>query len=161
MEDLNGNSSKNTFYVESFPDKIKRFAWVIVVIALIVGGIVIWSGIGSSARRAMDHAKDIRLAMKMVAVEYYGGKTSLYDPTSENGMTKEALAKIGNVAPVKGEITLTGWDDERNIPLSFTYREGRYVVEYKDVGTGEGTYGMNGDWSVYYSIKVLEYKAGD
>ena len=161
MEDLTGNSSKTTFYVESFPDKIKRFAWAIITLALIVGGIVIWSGIGSGARRAMDHAKDIRMALKMVSVEYYGGKVSLYDPSKESGMTDEALAKIGNLVPVKGDITLTGWDDEKNIPLSFTYREGRYLVEYRDVGTGDGTYEMNGDWSVYYSFKVLEYTAGD
>ncbi|MBO6008460.1 MAG: hypothetical protein J6P78_07870 [Lachnospiraceae bacterium] len=161
MEDLTGNSSKTTFYVESFPDKIKRFAWVIVVIALIIGAIIIWSGIGSGARTAMDHAKDVRLAMKMVAMEYYGGKVSIYDPSAESGLTDEALAKIGNVAPVKGEITLTGWDEENNIPLSFTYREGRYLVEYRDIGSGDGTYGMNGDWSVYYNFKVLEYTAGD
>jgi hypothetical protein len=161
MEDLTGNSSKTTFYVESFPDKIKRFAWIIVVIALIIGAVIIWSGIGSGARTAMDHAKDVRLAMKMVAMEYYGGKVSIYDPISENGLTDEALAKIEDVAPVKGEITLTGWDEENNIPLSFTYREGRYLVEYRDTGSGDGTYGMNGDWSVYYNFKVLEYKAGD
>ena len=126
MEDLTENS-KTTFYVESIPDKIKRFAWVIIVLALIIGAIIIWSGIGSGARTAMDHAKDVRLAMKMVAMEYYGGKTSIYDPMSESGLTNEALAKIGNVAPVSGEITLTGWDEENNIPLSFTYREGRYL----------------------------------
>ncbi|MBO4610387.1 MAG: hypothetical protein J5696_11035 [Lachnospiraceae bacterium] len=161
MDDLNDNSSKTTFYVESLPDRIKRFAWLIIVIALVIGGIVIWSRIGSGARSAMDHAKDIRLAMKMVAVEYYGGKRSIYDPSTESGMTDEALAKIGNVVPIKGEIVLTGWDDEKNIPLSFTYREGRYLVEYRDIGTGDGTYGMNGDWSVYYNFKVLEYTAGD
>lgn len=161
MEDLTGNSSKTTFYVESFPDKIKRFAWIVVAIALIVGGIIIWSGIGSGARRAMDHAKDVRMALKMVSVEYYGGKVSLYDPSKESGMTDEALARIANLIPLKGEITLTGWDDDKNIPLSFTYREGRYMVEYRDVGTGSGTYEMNGDWNVYYSFKVLEYTAGD
>ncbi|MBR7089608.1 MAG: hypothetical protein IKI46_03835 [Lachnospiraceae bacterium] len=161
MEDLTGNSSKTTFYVESFPDKIKRFAWIVVAIALIVGGIIIWSGIGSGARRAMDHAKDVRMALKMVSVEYYGGKVCLYDPSKESGMTDEALARIANLIPLKGEITLTGWDDDKNIPLSFTYREGRYMVEYRDVGTGSGTYEMNGDWNVYYSFKVLEYTAGD
>ena len=160
MDDLTGNS-KTEFYVESFMSRIRRFAWLIILIALIIGGIVIWSGIGSGARNALSHAKDIRIAMKMVSVEYYGGKTPMYDPSTESGLTDEALDKIGTVAPVKGEITLTSWDSENNIPLSFTYREGRYLVEYRDTGSGSGTYGMNGDWSVYYDFKVLEYKAGD
>ena len=97
MEDLTGNSSKTTFYVESIPDKIKRFAWVILLIALVIGAIILWSGIGSGARTAMDHAKDVRLAMKMVSMEYYGGKSSIYDPSAESGLTDEAIAKIRNI----------------------------------------------------------------
>ena len=76
-------------------------------------------------------------------------------------MSSEAMVKISSLVPIKGEFTLTGWDSENNIPLSFSYREGRYLVEYRDTGSGDGTYGMNGDWSVYYDLKVLEYKAGE
>ena len=160
MDDLTG-SSKTTFYVESFPNKIRRFAWLIVLIALIIGGIVIWSGIVSGARDALGHAKDIRVALKMVSVEYYGEKQSLYDPSAESGMISEAMVKISSLVPIKGEFTLTGWDSENNIPLSFSYREGRYLVEYRDTGSGDGTYGMNGVWNVYYDFKVMEYKAGE
>ena len=160
MDDLTGNS-KTTFYVESFPGKFKKFAWLLVVVALLIGGIVIWSKIGSGARAALSHAKDIRVAMKLVSLEYYGGNGSIYDPSTETGLADVALSKIASVVPVKGEISLTGWDYENNIPLSFTYREGRFLVEYREVGSGDGTYGMNGDWSVYYDFKVLEYTSGD
>ena len=60
---------------------------------------------------------------------------------------------------IDGDLKLTGWDYENNIPLSFSYREGKYLVEYKEIGYGDGTYGMNGDWSVYVDFKVLEYTA--
>ena len=94
MDDLTG-SSKTTFYVESFPNKIRRFAWLIVLIALIIGGIVIWSGIVSGARDALGHAKDIRVALKMVSVEYYGEKRSLYDPSAESEWQKFVHADNG------------------------------------------------------------------
>ena len=160
MDDLTGNS-KTTFTNDPVPGRFRKFAWLLVIAALFICGIVIWSHVGSGARGALNHAKDIRVAMKLVSLEYYGGNGSIYDPSAENGMAENALSKIRSVAPVEGEIILTGWDYENNIPLSFTYREGRYLVEYREVGSGDGTYGMNGDWSVYYDFKVLEYTSGD
>ena len=160
MDDLTGNS-KTTFYVETVPGRIRKFAWGLLGVALIIGVIVLWSGIGAGARNALSHAKDVRVAMKLVSLEYYKGDGSIYDPSTESGMADDALAKIRSVLPTKGDITLTAWDYENNMPLSFTYREGRYLVEYKEVGYGDGTYGMNGDWTVYYDFKVLEYSAGE
>ena len=71
------------------------------------------------------------------------------------------LVSDGRIAACYSIRTVTGWDSENNIPLSFSYREGRYLVEYRDTGSGDGTYGMNGDWNVYYDFKVMEYKAGE
>ena len=160
MDDLTG-TSKTKFYVESAPSRFSRFAWLVLLAALIIGGLVIWSGIASGAHDALSHAKDVRVAMKLISLEYYGGDGSIYDPTTETGMAQDALTKMSSVLPIKGDIQLTGWDYENNIPLSFSYREGKYLVEYKEIGQGEGTYGMNGDWSVYYDFKILEYTAGE
>ena len=160
MDDLTG-TSKTKFYVESAPNRFSRFAWLVLLAALIIGGLVIWSGIASGAHDALSHAKDVRVAMKLISLEYYGGDGSIYDPTTETGMAQDALTKMSSVLPIKGDIQLTGWDYENNIPLSFSYREGKYLVEYKEIGQGEGTYGMNGDWSVYYDFKILEYTVGE
>lgn len=160
MDDLT-STSKTKFYVESAPSRFSRFAWLVLLAALIIGGLVIWSGIASGAHDALSHAKDVRVAMKLISLEYYGGDGSVYDPTTETGMAQDALTKMSSVLPIKGDIQLTGWDYENNIPLSFSYREGKYLVEYKEIGQGEGTYGMNGDWSVYYDFKILEYTAGE
>jgi hypothetical protein len=160
MDDLTGNS-KTEFYVKKSPDGFGKTARVVLAIALIIGVIVIISGISSGARAALGHAKDIRVAMKLVSLEFYKGEESLYDPSYENGIAPDALTRMKTMVPIKGEIILTGWDEENDIPLSFTYREGRYLVEYKELGSGDGTYGMNGDWTVYYDLKVLEYSAGE
>ncbi len=160
MDDLNSNS-KTEFYVKESTGRFGKIARILIIVALIIGVIVFISGIGSGARTALGHAKDIRVAMKLVSLEFYKGDESIYDPSYQTGLAPDALTRMQVMIPIKGEITLTGWDYENDIPLSFTYREGRYLVEYKDVGSGDGTYGMNGDWTVYYDLKVLEYSAGE
>ncbi|MCR4793264.1 MAG: hypothetical protein K5871_10970 [Lachnospiraceae bacterium] len=153
--------NKTTFIVETMPNKIKRFAWLIMLIGLIGAGLLIWGNIGAGARDALSHAKDIRVALKLMSLEYYSNDCSIFDPESENGLVPGALEKLSSTIPIDGELCVTGWDRENNIPLSFTYREGKYLVEYKDIGQGDGTYGMNGDWIVYCDFKVLEYTTGD
>ncbi len=160
MEDYTpSENSKTVFYRETPVSKIKRFAWLVFAAALVFGAVILWSHIGAGARNALRHAKDVRVALKLISLEYYGGDGSIYDPLSENGLAGDAISRMKTVIPVEGEIRLTGWDFENNIPLSFTYREDRYLVEYREVGSGNGTYGMNGDWSVYFDLKVLEYSA--
>ena len=160
MDDLTGNS-KTEFYVKKSPDRFGKYPRTIIAVALIIGVIVLISGISSGARTALAHAKDIRVAMKLVSLEFYKGDESMYDPSYENGLAPDALSRMKTMIPIAGEITLTGWDYENDIPLSFSYREGKYLVEYKETGSGDGTYGMNGDWTVYYDFKVLEYSAGE
>ncbi len=160
MEELTGNS-KTSFYIETSSDKFRKVVLGVLAVALVLGVIVLFSGIGSGARTALSHAKDVRVALKLVSLEFYGGDGSVYDPSSVNGLAPGALSRIEDVIPVKGDIVLTGWDYENNIPISFTYREGKYLVEYREMGNGGGSYGMNGDWTVYYDFKVMEYKAGE
>ena len=160
MEDYTpSENSKTVFYVETPISRIKRFAWIVLVAALVLGGIIVWAKIGAGARTALSHAKDVRVALKLISIEYYGSDGSIYDPTTQNGLDKDAIARMKAVIPIEGEILLTGWDYENDMPLAFSYREDKYLVEYKEIGFGDGSYGMNGDWSVYVDFKVLEYSA--
>jgi hypothetical protein len=154
-------NSKTVFYVPTPFSRIKRFAWIVLVAALVLGGIIVWANIGAGARSALSHAKDVRVAMKLISLEYYGGDGSIYNPTNQNGLANDAITRMKAVIPIEGEIILTGWDYENNIPLSFSYRENKYLVEYREVGVGDGSYGMNGDWIVYVDFKVLEYSVKD
>jgi len=153
------NISKIKYNRSGPTGKAAKLALLILIAAIITGAIITWAGIGAGARNTMSTAKDIRTAMKLISTEYYGENRSLYDPSTVTGLSDSALEKIRGVCPFKGELTLYSWDDENSIPIYFTYREDRYLVEYKDTGTGNGAYGMNGDWTVYYSVRVLEYKA--
>ncbi len=139
------------------PFRIRLLGFGFLIGALIIGAIAFWSGIMSGARNAMGHAKDIRVALKMISVEYYAGNRSVFDPSSPTGLSDGATEKLRKYCSVDGELILTAWDEVKNIPLSFSYREGRYLVEYSDTGRGEATYDMNGSWIVYYDMKILEY----
>lgn len=161
MKTLNGEHESTQFIKESLFQKIRKRAWLFILIGVTACIVFAWAGISTGARNALAHAKDIRVAIKLVSVEYYGTNRSIFDATSDNGMTSGALERIKTLTPVEGEFVLTGWDDENNIPISFTYREGQYLVEYRELGTGDGRYGMNGDWAVYYNCKIMELKAGE
>ncbi len=160
MDNLNPDNSTTTFRVENPLDRFKKFAVVIILAAVILGGIVLWARISSGARSALNTARDIRVTMKLISLEYYGEENPFYDPSSADGMASDAPDRIKSICPYSGDLTLYTWDEENSIPLSFTYRDGRYLVEYKEIGHGDGSYGMNGDWTVYYDFKIMEYKAG-
>lgn len=161
MNTLSEEQESTQFYKESILERIKKRLWLVILIVVTACIVFIWAGISAKARAALSHAKDIRVALKLVSIEYYGTNRTLYDASSETGLTDGALERIKTLTPVDGELTLTAWDDENNIPLSFTYREGLYLVEYKELGSGDGRYGMNGDWIVYYNFRIMELKAGE
>ena len=160
MEEIKTNdNSKTTFYTgRGFPG-FRKIAGIVIIAAAIIGLICTIGHVSSNARAAISHAKQIRVAMKLISMQYYNGDGSIFDPTSDNGLRSGALEKIENVCLVDGDIVLNSWDTDNDIPLSFTYREGRYLVEYREIGRGDGSYGMNGSWSVYYDLKILEYSS--
>ncbi len=156
MEEYQNNDNSKTTFVRGFHTSVlTKYAWLILIITLLLGGVVIWANISSGARAALSHARDIRVAMKLVSAEYFKGDNSIYNPASENGMQDNALARISAVCTVRGEVILKSWDREKNLPLSFSYREGKYLVEYKDDGNG------NGNWTVYCDVKIMDYSSGD
>ena len=161
MEEIRDDNSKTVFYKAGRMPALRRYAWILLVIAIVIGVVVIWGSIGAGAREALSDAKDIRVAMKLVSLEFYSGDTSIYDASSEDGLGDGALDRIKALFSFDGDIKLSSWDYENSIPLSFSYRDGKYLVEYKETGNGDGSYGMNGSWSVYYDLKVLEYTTGD
>ena len=160
IEEIKDENSKTKFYRSRDIPAIRKHACILLIFAVFAGALTVFGGIGAGARSALSDAKDIRVAMKLVSMENYGGDGSIYDPSTDSGLAPGALEKVHTMSRFKGDLVLKSWDSEKNIPLSFSYRAGKYLVEYKDTGSGDGSYGMNGSWSVYYDIKVLEYTQG-
>lgn len=158
MEEINTmDNSKTTYSRDDGLPWLKKLALAVLLAAILISLITALGQISSRGRTAINHAKQIRVALKLISLEYYGGDGSIFDPASENGLAPGALERIKAVTTVKGDIILNSWDAENDIPISFSYREGRYLVEYRQSGTSKDLYGASGTWSVYYDLKIMEY----
>ena len=131
---------------------ISMLITAVVIVAVILGIVFFWFGINSGVRQAMREAKDIRIAMKMKAIEQYGLGGTLYQPTVRNGIAKDMEEEILKMAEADGDIELQAWDAENNEPSAFTYYKDRYIVIFKTESDGSPI------WSGYYTLKLLEYE---
>ena len=123
-----------------------------VIVAVVLCVVFFWFRINSGTRQAMREAKDIRIAMKMKAVEQYGLGGTLYKPSVRNGMAKDMEEEILKMAEADGNIELQAWDAENNEPAAFTYYKDRYIIIFKTESDGSPI------WSGYYTLKLLEYE---
>lgn len=124
----------------------------VVIVAVILGIVFFWFGINSRVRQAMREAKDIRIAMKMKAIEQYGLGGTMYQPTAKDGLAKGIEEELLNMAEADGEIVLHAWDVENNEPDAFTYYKDRYIIMYRESSDGSPI------WNGYYTFKLLEYE---
>ena len=125
---------------------------IILLIAALVFLVAGWFFvIYTEANQVLREAKNVRISMKLVAIEKYGEGTSIYDPTAYTGLAAGAAQEIAETSGESGKITLTAWNTEQNIPKSFTYRKGDFYAEYV----------ANGDkfksWKVYFNWKLLDF----
>ena len=125
-----------------------------------------------ASQKALRNAKDLRIAMKMAAIEAYSDGTSIYDPTREDGLSKGVRERLKELCEAPGEVTLTGWDKAESDAISFTYQEGSYIVMFRqsadaknaDEGAeaaggsadGSGTQQDN-QWEVYLFLRVTDF----
>ncbi len=121
-------------------------------IALILCVVFFWFRINSGARQAMREARDLRIAMKMKAVEQYGIGGIVYQPSARNGLAPGMEEELLKMADAEGELTLQAWDIPQNEAAAFTFRKDRYFVVFKlqEDGTGK--------WDSYYSFRLVSYE---
>ena len=151
-EDNNGN----THVIGTTTEYHRGVVASIVAAALIVAVILIvmfyWFHINTGVRNAMREARDIRIAMKMKAIEQYGVGSTLYQPASRNGMAKVMEEDILKMADADGSIVLQSWDSDNNEPAAFTFQKDRYIIIFKEQNDGSAI------WDGYYTLKLLEYE---
>ena len=124
----------------------------VMIVAVILCVVFYWLHINSEARGAMREAKDIRIAMKMKAVEQYGLGGRLYQPTARNGLADGMEEVILKMADAEGDIVLQAWDAEHNEPAAFIFQKDRYIIIFKQKEDGAAI------WNGYYTLKLLEYE---
>lgn len=139
-----------------FKRKLERrdFALIIsVLLWVVLLGFVsgIYFKVNTESRRTFRQAKDVLIAMKLIAIEKYG-TGDVYSSADKRGITDTTEAQIHRLSKTKGEITLISWDSIYNEPVSFTYKNGNYTVYYERQESGYG------EWTVRYSIGVMHFE---
>lgn len=148
------------FYKQNPLRGATRIAVLIAVGIVVVAAFLAWAVIDVGARRAYKEARDVRRALRTVGTEYYSSLTSIYDPSSPDGLADGASEKIEQVSTRDGEVILYAWDDTYNVPMQFEYRKGLYRVVYIDSGnTSEVAAEVRGDFHVYYSLELFHFEA--
>lgn len=159
----NENREGIIFYRRRIGDWIRRYIIELVIIALVVAFVITTTVITMGARRVFREAKDVRTAIMLAGVQYYGGDTCILDTSKPNGLAEGADEIIAALSTRKGQVILYAWDEKESEPLRFEYKKGAYTVTYvADRMTGKtGEDGkvnkMMGHWDVTYSFKVLNY----
>lgn len=153
------------FYRRRIGDWIRRYIVELIIITAAVAFGIVTTVITSNARKVFREAKDIRTALKFVGTQYYGGNTSIFDPSDPTGLADGAADAIAEVSTHDGQVFLYAWDEDENVPLRFEYRKGAYTVVYTaDVyqdkkKENESVSQMMGSWNVTYSFSVLKYES--
>lgn len=147
------------FYRKSALSDVFRVSLIVFVGFLVIAVFAGWVVVDAGARRAHKEARDIRRALRTVGTEYYGERSSIYDPSKVNGLADGAAERIAQQSTRRGEVILYSWDGDRNIPLQFEYRNGLYRVVYTDSSDyGDVGDGVEGDFRVYYSFELLKFE---
>ena len=142
------------FEKQSFANKARRYIILLLAVIVLVGGFFSFVRIRTGIHKALQEARGVRSAMKLVSIEYYGGNGSIYDSTSHDGMAKGAADMIKVMSYADGEIELKAWDEAGNEPVAFTYRKDFYVIDFKTVGNPKDPDYV---WDVYYAFHLMKY----
>ena len=142
------------FERESVAQKAGRYIFLLLVVLIIAVGFFTWARISTGSHNALQEARGVRAAMKLVSIEYYGGNGSIYDRNAYDGMAKGAADMIRAMSYSDGEIELKAWDEDNNVPIAFTYRKDSYVIEFRAVGDMADPDDV---WDVYYAFHLMKY----
>lgn len=105
----------------------------------------------TQAKIILREAKNIQLAMKILAVKYYGDDRHVYVPNTQYGMMEDTVNEILDLSGADGKITLVSWNSDERIPGKFYYLTDRFLVIYEyDVGAKQPT------WAIYNIKQIIE-----
>jgi hypothetical protein len=137
-------------YIKKRRIRIIKIAVILVFLAIVGAFALKIIGIYSGGKAVMREAKDVRIGLRMVAVENYGTSNKVFDPSAANGLGEGIEMTVLAASDADGRINLLSWDDSANEPTAFIYEKDQYIVHFN----------ANSDddkWKVYYTYKVLSY----
>lgn len=130
--------------------QFKMILLVVVIVLLIGVPTFAYFRISSAAHTALREAKNVKLTLQMLDIEYYGMNTSVYDASSDNGLRKGVEEEVENMLEHEGEVILQSYNKKKRTINALTYRNNHYeVVYYNDKEKGD-------TWTVRYFVTVIQ-----
>ncbi len=135
----------------------RKIAWIkrillLIVLFFVIGVVMTFFKVSTEAHQVLREAKNVRVCMRLLAIESYGLGNSIYDPTRKNGLAEGVAEEIAELSKEEGEVTLTAWNEEENLPKQFSYQKGNYIAYYDSEGDKYKT------WDIYIQIKLLNFE---
>ena len=131
--------------------KIRNMMEVFVFL-LILGAVVFsYFHITTQGRLVFREAKNVKLTLEMLDVEYYGRQKSVYDAEKRNGLTEGVEARVYGIAAQTGRTEILSYDKKEHRILSMVYEKEHYRVVYQLDESG------NDRWKIDYLITIFDY----
>lgn len=128
-----------------------RLAVTITVIAILIFVVLFnYFKIMRGGRVAFKEAKNVKLALNMLEIEYYSKGKSVYEPGKKHGLSKESIERIHEILENDGVVDIISYDSEMRVVTGFTYQIDNYKVTYR-YEDGEDK------WDVDYFINLFNY----
>lgn len=130
--------------------KIRIAIIIVIVVAAIFVVLFNYFKIMRGGRTAFKEAKNVKLALNMLDIEYYAKGKSVFEPGKRHGLSKESLERIQGILENDGVIEITSYDSDLKMVTGFTYQIDHYKVTYQyDDGLDK--------WNVDYFINLFNY----
>lgn len=109
-------------------------------------------GCRTRANRVFREAKNTRLAMRYLTIQYQAEEKDIFDSTQADGFSAGTAAEICRLADAPGTLQLTAWDPHADVPLHFSYTNGSIEVIYAcSPGTQQET------WRVVCLVDMMKF----
>lgn len=140
--------NKNPRIKNIFQKNIKYI--LILILPAIIIPIFTWCKMRVEIRHTLAEAKNIELALRLTAIEYYGSGQHIYDSLQPDGLTEGTAQVIEELSGATGDLTLGSWDSARGAANRFIYVTDRLVVVYNYDEWKEE------HWQIYYKFKDVK-----
>ena len=131
--------------------KVHNILGISLLILLLGAMLFTYFHITTQARLTLREAKNVRLALDMLDVEYYGRNTSVYDPDKRDGLHEGVRERLYEICGQSGKTELLSYDTKKHKTTCMLYETDHFRVFYQRNEAGEDS------WKVDYLINILKY----
>ena len=136
---------------KAFIRRILTYIAVIIILVIVVSVVFRQFHIYSNARLALREAKNVKMSLEMINLEYYAAGISIYDDTAEGNLKKGAKAYVEKIqGNIDGLIRLTGYDSAKRLITGLEYETNEYIVRFTRHNEEE-------TWTVSLIKELLKY----